>query len=519
MRVFNKILLLLFFIFCFSDIFAQQDSINPNGFNVFYYPNGFKLSEGNLKAGKPDGYWITYYVNGKKKSEGNRKNFMLDSLWIFYAENGDTTETINYLENKKNGYYTKYYTRFDSVKNNSIKSKELYLNDKRQGYSYYYYKNGKLKEKIKYKDNYKNGKGFEYDKNGKLIALDEYRYNNLVSRKAVNRTDRKGEKIGTWVDVYKDGKIKTEINFQDGMPNGNYKEYSPSGKMIKLEKFVQGKLISKNTRTKYDTLALQDLKQKKEFYSNGQLKSLKTYKDSVLFGMQLFYSKNGHIQRAEIYDELGIKTGQGKVDSLSRKQGEWTFFFDSGIKRSQGKFKDNKKTGNWIYYYENGKVFETGTYEDGYPVGQWTWYYPSEKILRVEHYVLGDKSGITYELSEQGDTIVKGNYKEGAKHGKWFYKIGDEYSTGKYYFGQKIDTWKVYYYPEMRLKCKTEYVDGKKDGRHRCYYLNKKLKEIGAYSNGKKSGKWTYYKPDGNIDYTAEYLRGVIQKVNDIPIK
>ena len=93
--------------------------------------------------GKPDGYWITYYVNGKRKSEGNRKNFIVDSLWTFYAENGDTTETIYYLQGKRNGLYTKYYTRLDSGVN-SIKSKELYVNDQKQGFSFYYYPSGQL---------------------------------------------------------------------------------------------------------------------------------------------------------------------------------------------------------------------------------------------------------------------------------------------------------------------------------------------------------------------------------------
>ena len=519
MNLFKNLIVLNFFIFLFSVIYAQQDSINPNGFNTFYYPNGFKSSEGNLKNGKPNGYWITYYVNGIKKSEGNRKNYMLDSIWNFYAENGDTTETIYYAKNKKNGFYQKYYSKFDSSKINRLKSKELYLNDKKQGFSFYYFPNGNLKLKAEYKDNYKHGKAFEYNANGKLLAIDEYRYNNLVSRQAVNRIDRNGNKSGKWVDIYDNGKVKTEINFQNGMPDGNFKEYSPSGKVLKIEKFVKGKVVSSIKKPTYDTLAIKNLKQKKEFYTNGKLKSLKTFQDSNLFGIQLYYDISGKIINAEIYNYLGIKQSQGIVDTLSNKQGKWTFFNDFGNIISEGNFVNNKKNGDWIFYYDDGKIFEKGKYENGYPEGVWTWFYSNGQILRLENYYFGKKSGITYEISRQGDTILKGKYSEGVKDGKWFFQIGDEFTSGEYYFGQKIDIWETYYYPEMRLKCKTNYVDSKKSGNHKCYYFNKEMKEIGIYSNGLKSGKWTYYKLDGNIDYTAEYSRGELIKVNDLQIK
>ena len=49
-----------------------QNDIDPNGYNIFYYPNGTKSSEGHFENGKPEGYWKTYHENGVLKSEGNR---------------------------------------------------------------------------------------------------------------------------------------------------------------------------------------------------------------------------------------------------------------------------------------------------------------------------------------------------------------------------------------------------------------------------------------------------------------
>lgn len=80
---------------------AQENAVNPNGYNSFYFANGKLSSEGTMRDGKPDGYWKTYWENGTLKAEGNRKNFELDSTWTFYDENGKTTLQINYLNGKK----------------------------------------------------------------------------------------------------------------------------------------------------------------------------------------------------------------------------------------------------------------------------------------------------------------------------------------------------------------------------------------------------------------------------------
>ena len=84
-----RFLLLLLLLLSCAGLFAQeQDSINPNGYNVFYYPNGKVSSEGPMRDGKPDGYWKTYNEAGMLVSEGNRKNFELDSTWRFFDNEG-----------------------------------------------------------------------------------------------------------------------------------------------------------------------------------------------------------------------------------------------------------------------------------------------------------------------------------------------------------------------------------------------------------------------------------------------
>ena len=104
----KKIKLLIYFALIFNLVNGQENNTLQDGLQVFKYPNGTVSSEGMIKNGKPEGFWKSYYVTGVKKSEGKRTNFLLDSIWIFYDQAGDTTEKINYLYGKKNGWYFKY---------------------------------------------------------------------------------------------------------------------------------------------------------------------------------------------------------------------------------------------------------------------------------------------------------------------------------------------------------------------------------------------------------------------------
>ena len=109
-------------------------------FVQFYYPNGQVSSEGTMRGDKPDGYWKTYYVTGVIKSEGKRTNYLLDSTWNFYNQTGELVQRISYSIGEKSGFSISY--RYDNPNNPgqpTMVSKELYVNGKKEGNSFYYY--------------------------------------------------------------------------------------------------------------------------------------------------------------------------------------------------------------------------------------------------------------------------------------------------------------------------------------------------------------------------------------------
>jgi uncharacterized protein len=157
---------------------------------TIYYPNGQLSSEGFVKDGKPDGYWKTYYVTGILKSEGKRTNFLLDSTWNFYNHSGDLVEVINYQFGKRSGYtYTYDYNNPELPGQKTLVSKELYINDKKEGQSFYYYNTGELKEMVFFSDGKREGYAKEFDRDSTVITLKQYKDNYLISRERINRKD------------------------------------------------------------------------------------------------------------------------------------------------------------------------------------------------------------------------------------------------------------------------------------------------------------------------------------------
>ncbi|MBQ5512874.1 MAG: hypothetical protein IIT83_04225, partial [Bacteroidales bacterium] len=176
----KRVFLLLMTIFV-AATYCHAQEVNPNGYNKFYYPDGSISSEGNLRDGKPDGFWKTYYPNGQLKSIGRRTDFQLDSTWLFFDENGDTTSLVNYNHDMKNGYSCAYESYNDSLHHNIVKSRELYKDDKRQGFAYYYVR-GVLDTEIPFKDDRKHGEGYQYNSEGTVVALLTYKYGQLLDK-------------------------------------------------------------------------------------------------------------------------------------------------------------------------------------------------------------------------------------------------------------------------------------------------------------------------------------------------
>ena len=506
---------ILFFLFCLSSgiLIAQPNKVNPNGYNVFYYDNGKISSEGNMRIGKPDGFWKTYYPNGNLKSAGNRLNFELDSLWIFFNENNDTTVKIDYKNGKKNGYLFSYeYGLKAQIKTGGLVSKELFLNDVKQGLSYYY-ENNILYKSVNYKNGKKQDLSKEFDKNGRIVAITEYNNDYIINRERINTIDKQGLKQGVWKTFYPNDKIATEATYLNDTLNGFYKEFDMQGKLLKIEKYQTGQLLT-------DSLNIEanPVKWVEDFFDNGKVKFRGGYINDVPVGLHKEYPRDGAIIMAKEYDENGIFSGDGAVDENDKKQGNWKYYYESGEVKSIGAYKDNLKTGEWIFYYEDGKIEQRGKYNNDKPSGQWTWFYTSGNKWREENLIKGIEEGSFTEFNKEGRVILKGEYVDGERNGIWNYNNGDFTEEGTYQDGLQNGLWKGWF-SNGKLNYEVNYVQGVPDGKYKLYYDNGYMREEGYYSMGSKEKNWNKYDMQGTLYLTITYKNDKEFKLNGIKIR
>ncbi len=499
----------ILFLFLIFSAMGQDTSMT---LKTFLYENGTKSSEGFLRNGKPDGYWRSWYPNGKLRSEGNRKFHLLDSLWVFYDEDGDTTQIIDYLNGRKNGYTSTWlYSDKSGKKLGSVVSKELYLNDVKEGLSYYYDK-GVLVKTIPWKNGKKHGTGREYDKDGRVIVLLEYANDFLLHRERVNRLDDQGRKQGVWKEFYPNDQIKKEVYYLNDTLHGFVREFDKGGKVVSFTKFERGDTVN---LVEGDTTSRSRIVE--EYYESGQIKFRGGYYDDKPVGMHKEYSVDGKVIIGKEYSQENIMIATGPLDANDKKQGKWQYIYETGELKAEGNFKDGRRTGEWLFYYPDKKMEQRGRYSSDKPTGDWKWYFPNGKLWREEIYELGKEEGSFTEYDTSGTVILKGQYIEGEKTGQWYYHAGDHTEEGIYQDDLMEGEW-IYHYINGKMYYQGKYVQGQPDGKHIWYFENGRKKEEGLYVLGSREKKWTKYDMEGFPYLIITYRNDLEYRINGAKI-
>jgi len=497
-----------------TNLFSQTNTKeNPNGKNTFYYPNGKVSSEGMMRDGKPDGYWKAYHPTGMLQSEGNRINFLMDSTWVWYTQTGDTAEIINYRLGKKSGYFYKFetVTQRNSVSRHYLKSKELYLDDKREGESYYYYPSGKLWQVINYKNGRKQDSGREYDENGTVITMLKYHNDYITVRDPVNRINAQGEKNGEWVSFYPDGKVMEKEYFKNGVLEVAT-EYSEKGNPLNQRTYRDGVLVEEGLQMDVEPMELTS------YWEDGvTIKSQGTYNDSIPIGEHFFYNKEGKPEKSIEYRK-NVLYSEGPVDENKIRTGVWKVYFETGELRAEGQRVNGRQHGQWTYFYPDGKKMQIGNFSNGIMEGEWKWYYSSGNIFREEIYLRGRLNGLCVQYSDSATIVTKGEYVDGEREGAWVEQIGDSREEGNYMMGEKNGVWKTYY-NDGKLHHSGNFVQGYPDGRHVFYYPDgKTLKEEQYYVMGRRDKNWKKYYENGSLFLTVTYKNDAEVRINGIRI-
>ena len=506
----KRIIFLMFIAFICKIGFSQENGALKDGYQVFKYPNGAVSSEGTIKNGKPEGFWKSFFVTGIKKSEGKRTNFLLDSIWLFYDQAGDTTEKINYLYGKKNGWYYKY--KKEPTRGVYIWSKELFAADRKEGTAFMYYPEGKIQQTFTYNGGKKEGLSKEYDKDGNVITLLEYNNDFLVSRERINRSDKNGLKQGDWKEFYPNGGIKTERTFKDDLIHGYYKEYDTRGKLVITMLYENGAIVKSRVEDEPDIEIVNKHDQ------DGKLIYSGPYRNKIPVGVHREFNKDGKVTNAFIYNDNGLLLSEGIVDEGGNRNGKWKDLYPDGKVQAEGQFTDNRRSGQWKFYNFSEKVEQTGSYNNGRPDGLWNWYFDTGALRKEEEYFQGQRDGASTEYSISGDIIAQGQYSDGEKNGPWKFKTGELVEEGKYITGLKDGVWRSTY-NNGKLKFKGNFVQGNPDGQQIFYYENGKIKEEEYFEMGIRQKTWKKFTEEGTPFLVIAYKDDSEVSINGVRIK
>lgn len=472
---------------------------------TYYFDNGKISSEGFLRDGKPDGYWKSYYANGNIKSEGNRVNYLLEGIWKFYTEDGLLYLSIDYKQDKKDGQRVTY-------RGKTISKKERFVDDVKNGLTEYFYENGQIKRQIPFVNGREKGLAYEYDTNARIITLLTYKAGVLVKEQQINRLDEAGLKKGLWIEFHPNRNKKNEGLYVKDLKHGYWKYYKADGNLIRIEKWINGVLI-----TDADELAKIDVRREIN-PQTGKIKSIGGYRNGKKEGVHRQYDDEGNVIGSQLYKD-DILLAEGIYDEQGRKQGLWKFYFLTGELKEQGRYKNDLKIGTWKYFFKNGEVEQIGEFVMDLPEGTWRWYYASGKIHLEEEYIDGFEDGMSTEYADStGEVIAEGKYIEGFKEGEWTYYIGKTKETGRYFEGEKQGSWRRVNQETGKVVFEGEFLNGIENGLHREFYADGGPKRRGRYSLGLRDGIWEFLDEDGNITLTIKYQQGKEIEYNGVKI-
>ena len=497
-----------------TDIYYQfwdMDSLISE-YADLHYPNGQLIEKISYKEGLKNGKFTGYFQNGAKKYVKRFENDKPEGKWRYYTMAGKTNAEEIYVEGKRNEEWFRldesgdtYYQYWDM---DSLISE----------YADLHYPNGQLIEKISYKEGLKDGKFTGYYENGKVKYKKRYTadqpdgkweyYTEAGKKNAVQiyvegkrnkewyRIDKKGDTyyqywdqdslVSEYADLhYSNGQLIEKISYKEGLKDGKFTGYYPSGKVEYVKRYEEDKPMGKWKFVRED----------------GTTKKIEIYETGEKNDEWITYEKNGDVYY-QFWD----------MDSLVSEYAD--LHYPNGQLIEKISYKDGRKNGKFTGYYENGQTKHIRTYKDDKLDGKFADYTESGQILRKQGYMNGLLDGPSKEWYLNGEVKLKTAYKEGKLDGGFmsYDSLGRKVTKGEYEMGLKAGDW-LTWYPSGKKKERSSYFSGKANGPYTLWDEIGRIIKEGEYSDDLKHGVWITFDPDLDRQESYEYYDMGIAKL------
>lgn len=332
---------------------------------VMEYQRGVAISREFINRydaeGKPHGYWKTFWNNGLLRAEFSYLHGKLDGYYKRY----DKEENLEVIEKYSDGVLIP-------------DSDELVVYEIRRNY----YDNMAVKIEGSYRDDVADGVRKEFNIDGTLKVAYIIDMGRVIGTGIL---DAQGKKQGNWSEYYKEGGLRGEGNYQDGIRIGEWNFYFPHGSLEQRGEYtLKGK---EHGRWLW-------------YYSDGIMRREENFSNGL---------KDGEMAE---YDEHGKVIANGNyVDG--EEDGFW-LYQEEGY-RQEGNFNLGEPDGEWVHYYPDGNISFRGKFMDGYPDGKHFWYHFNGKIKTEGNYIVGVRHGLWRHYTEEGVLMITIEYKNGVE--------------------------------------------------------------------------------------------------------
>ena len=206
------------------------------------------------------------------------------------------------------------------------------------------------------------------------------------------------------------------------------------------------------------------------------------------------------------FDGNGNIVVEGKYNSESKRNGDFTFYDDHGRKQFDIQYVDGTMEGYRKEYFETGYLRSELYLKDGVLVDSAFNFYPYGMLYNKIPIKKGKKNGVVEYFYGSGELHKKITYLDDKLDGPYeeYHRNGQLVAKFDYKDGQPLGEYIVYYSNGEKMYEKA-YKDGKLNGIYKSYYNNGQLEQEGEYQEGIMSGVWKSYSRKGVLTEEANY--------------
>ena len=449
--------------------------------------------------------------NKLERIEGIKESIFSDGEFVFRLEDGIVTEALKTIETIHNTTVAKI---FDEEGN--LLTIIFSINDENSRFYRYYDENLNLAIDVNCID-------------GKCIQKGYYSNKKLAYIKEAKLTENLDILTnGKYTEYYKNGQIKIQGSYKEGMRNGEFKTFLKNGKSAGFIIYKDGKIIKSTlVKTMKDNASFSPISyanydldtsysiggvdfpnkllkryrmyDKKgvlngnsiSYYEEGNIQSIFPYKNNLIEGLVIRYYENGNIKE-EVNYKNNKMNGEAKSYDENGKLNGRTIFKDD-IKLEEDVYKENEILKNT---FKNGELVKqdictlNGTLKERRILNgdemEYSTFYPNGNVK--QKILTKDKIIIKEQIYARNGNIMSNSF---FSDGKPVIELFEYYPDGKLF--RKISTVNkmlngdsIEYYPNGNIKEKTHFVNNKEEGEHFFYDKNGNLIKTDIYKNDVK---------------------------------